>query len=178
MIESRYEGYDVMGHREEWDEHTRHVIDKRMAEAQPPQFFTQAEAAALRAAISRLLMEDDPWLIEKVLEHIDGTLAHGTGEGYRPEHQPPEATFWRSGVALLGENFAEKSPPWQEEHLRYLERTFPEFFKALLKETVTGYCSLPPVWSFMGYGGPAFPRGYVRIELGLTDPWEAKQNAE
>jgi len=30
------------------------------------------------------------------------------------------------------------------------------------------------VWSEMGYGGPAYPRGYYRIEAGVTDPWEAK----
>ncbi len=178
MIESRYKGYDVMMHREEWDEHTRHVIDKRMAEVQPPQFFTLDEAAALRCAISRLLNEDDSWLVDKVLEHIDGTLAHGTGEGFRPEWQPPEAQFWRAGVALLGEGYAGKPPEWQDERLRYIQQNHPDFFKALLKETVAGYCSLPPVWSFMGYGGPAYPRGYVRIELGLTDPWEAKQHGE
>jgi hypothetical protein len=178
MIEGHYPGYDVMVHREEWDEHTRHVIDKRMRRAQAPRFFTPQEAADLRCALSRLLLEEDPWLLDKVLEHIDGTLTHGTGDGYRPEWQPPEAQFWRAGVALLGDGFAGKPPEWQDEQLRYLQEHHQEFFKALLKEAITGYCSLPPVWSFMGYGGPAFPRGYVRIELGLKDPWEAKPHDE
>ncbi|TGV05575.1 gluconate 2-dehydrogenase subunit 3 family protein, partial [Mesorhizobium sp. M00.F.Ca.ET.186.01.1.1] len=29
-----------------------------------------------------------------------------------------------------------------------------------------------------GSGGPAYPRGYVQEEKGLTDPWEAKANGE
>ncbi|HWI64133.1 MAG TPA: gluconate 2-dehydrogenase subunit 3 family protein [Symbiobacteriaceae bacterium] len=178
MIKSRYPNHDVMASREEWDEHTRHVIDKRMAEAQPPQFFTPPEADALRAALARLLAEDDPWLIAKVLEHIDGTIAHGTGEGYRPEWQAPEQEYWRSGVASLGPDFVAAPGDQQDETLRLLQQENPDFFRTLLTQAVTGYCSLPPVWSFMGYGGPAFPRGYVRIELGLRDPWEAKPDAE
>jgi flagellar hook-associated protein 3 FlgL len=127
--------------------------------------------ATLAAAAARLLADDDPWRIGKVLEHIDGTIAHGTGEGFRKEGQPPEPEFWRAGVAALGADFAALTPDLQAQRLEQLQT---DFFKALLKECVTAYCSLPPVWSFMGYGGPAFPRGYVRIELGLRDPWEAK----
>jgi hypothetical protein len=172
MIESRYPDFDVLAHREEWDEHTRHVLDKRMEPPQEPQFFSPEEADALRAALARLLDEQDPWMLGKVLEHIDGTIAHGTGEGYRPEQQAPDAQFWREGVASLGADFAARAPEEQNQVLTSQQEQ--PFFKALLKEAVTGYCSLPPVWSFMGYGGPAFPRGYVRIELGLRDPWEAK----
>ncbi len=178
MIESRYPDFDVMAHLQAWDEHTQHVMTKRMEPPQPPQFFTPPEADALRAALARLLHETDDWLIGKVLEHIDGSIAHGRGEGYRPEEQPPEAQFWKAGVALLGDHFALEAPQWQDLRLRQIQQDVPPFFKAMLKEAVTGYCSLPPVWSFMGYGGPAFPRGYVRIELGLVDPWEAKQRAE
>lgn len=174
MIESRYPGYDVMVAVEEWDEHTQHVIKKRMMEPQTPQFFTDAEAATLEAALSRLLREDDPFLIGKVLEHIDGTLAHNRGDGYRHEGEPRDSVLWRNGLKALGAEFAAKTPPWQDEALRQLQQNFPSFFKTLLGAALTGYCSLPPVWSFMGYGGPAYPRGYVRVELGLTDPWEAK----
>jgi hypothetical protein len=171
MIQSRYPTWDVMAAREEWDDHTRGVIDKRMEPPQPPAFFTECEAATLKAAAARLLADDDPWCIGKVLEHIDGTIAHGTGEGYRKEDQPPEPEFWRAGLEALGSDFAALSPDQQTDRLTALNQ---DFFKALLKECVSAYCSLPPVWSFMGYGGPAFPRGYVRIELGLRDPWEAK----
>ncbi|KQX56587.1 hypothetical protein ASD40_04085 [Paenibacillus sp. Root444D2] len=30
------------------------------------------------------------------------------------------------------------------------------------------------VWSEIGYAGPAYPRGYVRTQLGQLDPWEAQ----
>lgn len=49
-----------------------------------------------------------------------------------------------------------------------------EFFQKLLTLTVEAYYSHPKVWSGLGYGGPAYPRGYVRTQLGQLDPWEAK----
>lgn len=36
----------------------------------------------------------------------------------------------------------------------------------------------PRVWSEIGYAGPAYPRGYVRTQLGQLDPWEAKAEHE
>jgi len=49
-----------------------------------------------------------------------------------------------------------------------------DFFQKLLTLTVEAYYSHPKVWSELGYGGPAYPRGYVRTQLGQLDPWEAK----
>ena len=55
-----------------------------------------------------------------------------------------------------------------------LRGTQKEFFETLLALAVEAYASHPAVWSEMGYGGPRYPRGYYRIEAGVTDPWEAK----
>ena len=38
------------------------------------------------------------------------------------------------------------------------------------------YYSHPTAWSEMGFGGPASPRGYVRMELDRRDPWEAAES--
>lgn len=48
-------------------------------------------------------------------------------------------------------------------------------FKKLLGLAVEAHASHPAVWSEMGYAGPAYPRGYYRIERGLTDPWEPRR---
>lgn len=49
-----------------------------------------------------------------------------------------------------------------------------ELFQKLLGLSVEALASHPVIWSEIGYGGPAYPRGYYRIEPGVTDPWEAK----
>jgi hypothetical protein len=177
MIESRYSSFDVMRAAAEWDPHTRQVIEQRLKDPGPLRHFSPAEGEILTDVVKLLLHENDPFLIAKVVEQIDQMLADGEGEGYRPATQPPDSQFWREGLAALGADFASCPPSKQEERLTQLQTERKPFFHALLKQAVTGYCSLPPVWSFMGYGGPAYPRGYVRIELGLRDPWEAKPDA-
>jgi hypothetical protein len=52
------------------------------------------------------------------------------------------------------------------------------FADVLLSDVLTMYYAHPDAWSEIGFGGPASPRGYVRLELGQRDPWEAKQRTE
>jgi hypothetical protein len=47
------------------------------------------------------------------------------------------------------------------------------FATVLLKEIVGVYYAHPAAWSEAGFGGPASPRGYVRLGLNQRDPWEA-----
>ncbi len=47
------------------------------------------------------------------------------------------------------------------------------FVQVLLKSAVAVYYSHPEAWNEIGYGGPASPRGYVRMGLNERDPWEA-----
>ena len=48
------------------------------------------------------------------------------------------------------------------------------FLHVLLKQTVGIYYSHPAAWSEIGFGGPASPRGYVRLGFNERDPWEAE----
>ena len=64
-----------------------------------------------------------------------------------------------------------KGMNWEQQHQR-------EFFSRLLTQTVSAYYSHPWVWSEIGYAGPAYPRGYMRVELDLTEPWEAIRNGK
>ena len=48
------------------------------------------------------------------------------------------------------------------------------FFKErVLKDATHAYYSHPTAWSVVGWGGPASPRGYVRMGFNRRDPWEA-----
>jgi len=49
------------------------------------------------------------------------------------------------------------------------------FVKHVLSDIVTAYYSHPTAWSEIGFGGPASPRGYVRMGFDERDPWEAKK---
>jgi hypothetical protein len=49
------------------------------------------------------------------------------------------------------------------------------FAKRILSDIPGLYYSHPTAWSEMGFGGPASPRGYVRMDLDRRDPWEAAE---
>ena len=46
------------------------------------------------------------------------------------------------------------------------------FWAMLMEDCVTAYYSHPWAWDEIGFGGPAYPRGYMRLENGLPEPWE------
>ena len=50
------------------------------------------------------------------------------------------------------------------------------FFKMRLgHDIVLAYYGHPTAWSEIGWGGPASPRGYVRLGMDERDPWEAAE---
>jgi len=49
------------------------------------------------------------------------------------------------------------------------------FTKRILFDIPCLYYSHLPAWSEMGFGGPAGPHGYVRMELDWRDPREAAE---
>ncbi len=107
---------------------------------------------------------------------------------------PDNATAWRRGLAALDAEarargaggFADLAPPAQDRLLRDVDADrlkAPEawqgmpaqrFFRTtVLKQIVAIYYSQPAAMSEIGYGGPASPRGYVRLGANRRDPWEA-----
>lgn len=52
-----------------------------------------------------------------------------------------------------------------------------EFFSLRVLHDICGaYYSHPHAWSEIGFGGPANPRGYVRMVFDRRDPWEAAES--
>jgi hypothetical protein len=50
------------------------------------------------------------------------------------------------------------------------------FFKErVVSDVVKSYYAHPIAWSEIGWGGPASPRGYVRLQADRRDPWEAAE---
>ncbi len=48
---------------------------------------------------------------------------------------------------------------------------------ACAHDIVHAYYAHPTAWSEIGWGGPASPRGYVRMDFDERDPWEAAEAA-
>ncbi len=192
-----YPDYDVMREAEAWDPHTRGIVEGRLGPFPPPSFLTDEESRLAGEAAAVLMDDMRPELAAYVVHELDRRLRSNIGEEQRKPDCPPESVLLRRGLAALaagsrqeyGHDFSDLTLAQRQALLGRLERgELPgggpwqglpqqEFFQKLLGLAVRAYYSHPAVWSEIGYGGPAYPRGYVRSELGLTDPWEAKQRS-
>jgi len=193
-----YRSYDVLNKRDtpSWNEQTRQVVDERLARVPERRFFEPDEWATLEAVCHRLLPQPDrPHDPVPIVPWIDRKLHENQGPGYRYENLPPLRRAWRLGLAGIDKEshrrhrarFVDLDGEAQDAVLRAIrdgevegdlwEELPPNrFFNSLLLDTVVGvYYAHPAAWSEIGYGGPASPRGYVRLGMDQRDPWEAKE---
>jgi hypothetical protein len=191
-----FAGYDVLAKRESpsWNEQTRAVVSRRLHEVPERRFLSTEEWRLLEAVAARLLPQpdrpDDP---VPIVPWIDRMLEHNESDGYRYADMPPLREAWRIGLAGIdeesvarhGSRFAALAPEQQDALLGCVQRgevrgeswrTLPAqrfFTHHLLRSVAAIYYSHPTAWSEIGFGGPASPRGYVRLGLDQHDPWEA-----
>jgi hypothetical protein len=193
----QYPNFDVMHEEKHWDDHTREIVNQRLQTTSlyPLQFLTLQEANTLSQLCSLLLDDHNHPVIAFVVHHFDSTLRSSVGESQRHIGVPTQTVLIRDGLALLDracllqygsfldgcENDIQGviiSELMQGSFQLLSEQKHintHDFMQKILAEAVSAYYSYPSIWSEIGYAGPAYPRGYIRSELGLTDPWEAKK---
>ena len=197
LIEGRFPGYDVLSKRltPSWNEKTRDVIIRRLAIDPKPKFFTHEEFETVRAIAGRIVPQPSTRPPIPVAVLVDHKLHRHDEDGYRQPEMPRQAEAWQRGLAALdydakqafGARFKDLPLQTQDELLTRMERgllkgsewgTMPSktFFKMrMAHDIVHAYYAHPTAWSEVGWGGPASPRGYVRMDFNDRDPWEAAE---
>jgi hypothetical protein len=196
-MSERYPGYDVLAKRQtpSWNEQTRRVIDQRLALPREPRFLGAAEFRTLEAVCARIVPQPRTRPPVPLAAMVDAKLHEGRGDGYRDHRLPPMGEAWRLGLRAIdseaaqrhGARFDALEPDEQDALLRAAQdgrlahaawqgMDCAVFFaKRLLLDIVTAYYGHPTAWNEIGFGGPAGPRGYVRMEFDRRDPWEAAE---
>jgi hypothetical protein len=49
------------------------------------------------------------------------------------------------------------------------------FWMMLMQDAIEAYYKHPWSWDEIGFGGPAYPRAYTRLERGEPEPWEVEE---
>lgn len=195
----RYPGYNVLNkrHSPSWNAQTREVIDARLAiNPEFHRFCDDAEWRALCAVCDQIIPQPSDHLARvPIAAMIDEKLHGGKGDGYRDARLPELRQAWRLGLAAIdaeavladGKPFCELPHERQRVVLAKIqkgevaspawERLLPALFfaKRLLHDVVSAYYAHPLSWNQIGFGGPASPRGYVRMNFDRRDPWEAAE---
>jgi hypothetical protein len=195
-MSARFPDYDVLAkrHSPSWNEKTREVIDARLALSREPRFFTAGESRTLEAICGRIIPQPADRPAVPLAAMIDDKLYCDRRDGYRDHRLPPLRVAWRRGLAgIEGEaqrrhnvGFHELDAAEQDALLRMVQDGMipgdwdgmpPAVFfaKRLMFDIVTQYYAHPIAWNEIGFGGPASPRGYVRMNFDRRDPWEAAE---
>ncbi|MEO7018746.1 MAG: gluconate 2-dehydrogenase subunit 3 family protein [Ktedonobacteraceae bacterium] len=193
-----YPGFSTLSQQAFWDEATRRVVLARVEQVPPICFFTPEEARLMEAVCDRLLPQDDRDEAHKIplVNTIDERLASGKIDGYRFEGMPPDHGAYRLGLQgieaiahhLFQQPFIQLGPLEQDQVLQTLHDSQPpagediwqkmsvqHFWMLLMQDAIEAYYAHPYAWDEVGFGGPAYPRGYMRLEGGKPEPWEVEE---
>jgi Gluconate 2-dehydrogenase subunit 3 len=168
--------------------------------ATPPiRFFTADEAHFMEALAAHILPQDDrePALRIPIVPGIDERLHEGRTAGYRFAKMPPDGDAYRLGFQAIeqiakqsyGRLFRELSWREQDELLKSLHDGEPKagaaeiwermpihrYWALITQDCIESYYAHPWAWDEIGFGGPAYPRAYMRLERGEPEPWEVEE---
>lgn len=193
-----YPGFHVLDQKKFWDAATRELILDRISNTPPIRFFTSAEAVTMEAVINRVLPQDDRTEATRIsiLPGLDERLYLNRIEGFRYEDMPPDQEAYRLAARAIEamaqelhhQSFHSLKTIQQEEILQSLHDNKPlaakdqwrklnlkRFWTMLVSDCCAVYYAHPHAWDEIGFGGPAYPRGYMRLEGGETEPWEVDE---
>jgi Gluconate 2-dehydrogenase subunit 3 len=200
QMHGRYPDYDVLAEADHWDEATRRVVLDRVERVPPITFFTAEESDALVVFCDVLLAQDDEPRIP-VLNYVDEKLAAGKRDGYRYDDMPDDGEALRIVAAGLDESarnsgsasFAAASPDLRHEIVhafaegeirgeRWDTLNLKHAWEVVTRYTLEAFYSHPWSWNEIGFGGPAYPRGYAAFgspHLGQeAEGWEPREAFE
>jgi len=191
--QGRFDGFDVLSQVSTWDDVTAGVVLRRLGPPQPLRFFSPAEMATAAALVDQLLDQHDEPKVP-VLAMIDERLNGNRTDGWRYEDLPEDRQAWHVTLAHLeedayaasGAGFAQLS---QQDQAAVLQAVLDcgdsdwhglnaaRVWSLWTRYACTAFYSHPWAWNEIGFGGPAYPRGYKNIGLDRREPWERPERA-
>ncbi len=187
----RFPGFDALRQSHTWDAVTSGVVLGRLGLQPDLRFFGPAEEAAAATLFDHLLAQwQEPRV--PVLQMVDARLAEGQSDGWRYEDMPEDGEAWHRSLAGLDQDaratagdegvcFANLGRQEQADIIRTVQGLDGKPWHGMpaghvwslwTRYACTAFYSHPWAWNEIGFGGPAYPRGYMRFGVGMREPWE------
>jgi len=177
----RYPDFDVLDAVDTWDEATKKVVLARLEPPGPLRFFTPDEEPILRAFCDTVLAQDCQPRVP-LAEMVDSKLADGRLDGYQYADMPDDRDTWRLVLRGLDHTatqgyqigFAHCTDDQREAIVaqfaqgRLLGDAWDELnvtraWSVVMRAALAAFYSHPWAWNEIGFGGPAYPRGFMRL---------------
>ena len=191
----RFPGYSTLKKWDSpsWNDATRTAVGHRLHHPPERTFFTPEEFTTLQALCDRIVPQSNVTDKVPIAAFVDHKMAANQTDGMQQDGEPTMQELWRRGLRALdaeaklrfGAPFAELIGGRQDDVISFLQNKdvrasewddvpLDSFFKSrVLHDIVTYFYGMPQGWDLIGFGGPASPRGYVRMGFDRHDPWDA-----
>ncbi len=199
-IRDHYPESNILSQRGHWDEATRRIVLDRVHNVPSFRHFSEHQKAVLRALCGRVISQDwkPPERRVPIAPWIDACVTESTLEGFRFDDMPSNEQAWEWGLAGLDETaqalfhqpFAGIDATNQDRVLETIRGGNPPgeawqrmpakrwWIFVALRQILGIYYAHPYAWDEIGFGGPAYPRGYIALNGGMPEPWEARETTE
>jgi hypothetical protein len=192
----RFPGFDVIAQAVHWDDATAGVVLERLSPTTQLAFFTSFEVSVARPLLDLLMGQDGEPRVP-VLELIDSRLARGETDGWHYDDMPEDSEVWRQTLRWLDEDpraafrrgfarlvgderagliqaiqdLSHNSKQWHEYPAAHVWSLWTRY-------ACTAFYSHPWAWNEIGFGGPAYPRGYLNLGTDRREHWEVEDRGE
>lgn len=193
-----YPGYSTLRQKSFWDAETRSLVLERINKVPAIRFFSPSESELMRQVCEHIIPQSDRDAARRIsiVNFVDNRLFENRIDGYRYQNMPRDQEAYRLGLQAIdqianrlhGCGFCRLNSLDQDRILKSLHDGKPEaeheiwnrlplhrFWMLLVQDCVEVYYAHPWAWDEIGYGGPAYPRGYMRLEHGEPEPWEVDE---
>jgi hypothetical protein len=198
QMHGRYPDYDVLEQQEHWDEVTRKLILDRVHNVPEIRFFEPAEVETLTVFADLYLAQDSEPRVP-VMAYVDEKLFEGKLDGYQYFDLPDDRETWRRVARGLdqeaerrgAERFALLSMAGQLEVMHDFDGgnlhggvwdtlNVSRAWSVVTRHLLQQFYAHPWAWNEIGFGGPAYPRGYSRfgsphLQSAEREEWEGKE---
>lgn len=193
-----YPGFSTLAQQPFWDETTRTLVDKRVKEPPERKYFSEHAWKFWATVFEHLIPQTDrtPNRRISLVAGVDHRLCIKEGIGYRYADMPHDREVYEIGIEAIdreaehryGGKFLDLPHLQQDIVLRAIHDGRPEaakdiwkrmsvhrFWQMIMNNAIEGYYVHPWAWDEIGFGGPAYPRAYTRLERGEPEPWEVEE---
>lgn len=188
----RYPDFDVFDAADTWDAATAKVVRSRLNWGGDFRFFGAGEIATLRAFCDVTTAQDAEPRVP-VAEMVDDKLAAGRLDGYQYADMPDDRVTWHLVLSGLDEvadgrygkaSFAACDSDAQEAIVGQLadaqltggswdRLNVKRAWGVCMRMILAAFYAHPWAWNEIGFSGPAYPRGYMRLGPTSTlEPFE------
>lgn len=193
-----YEGFSTLSQSAFWDSATREVVTKRVDAPPGMVFFSSDEWKFWTAVFAHVIPQTDRTTDRQIpiVAPLDHRLHLNRTMGYRFEDMPQDRVAYKLGMEAInqeskqcyGGEFLLLPHLQQDIVLKAIHDGKPQaaediwkkmsvhrFWQLLVQDAIDAYYSHPWAWDEIGFGGPAYPRAYTRLERGEPEPWEVEE---